>query len=153
MRVVSDLLVLQGYANGAAGATDDVNAHKAFLHIAAQLKYILAELETVSKKVTDKMQEDLEKLEQEFAYRNASASAVDIGLVQEADILAQPVEELPLAKRTINALIRDNIFTLGDLVTRSESHLLGLRDIGRRGHNDIKEIFLANGLSFAKKED
>ncbi|MEE8347994.1 MAG: DNA-directed RNA polymerase subunit alpha [Acidobacteriota bacterium] len=67
------------------------------------------------------------------------------------DNLNKSVEELELSVRSYNCLKNANIQTLGELVTRSESEMLKTKNFGRKSLNEIREILVGMGLSFAMK--
>ena len=53
--------------------------------------------------------------------------------------LAMPIEELDLSARTANALINNDIKTIRDLVTLSESDLKDLKGFGSKALDEVKE--------------
>ena len=62
-------------------------------------------------------------------------------------ILSQPVEELDLTVRSANCLKGENIYTIGDLVGRTEMELLKTPNLGKKSLNEIKDILTNKGLS------
>ncbi len=60
-----------------------------------------------------------------------------------------PVEQLNLSVRTMNCLRRGGIATVGELVSKREKDLLGLRNFGQRSNQEIRERLKALGLSLA----
>lgn len=65
--------------------------------------------------------------------------------------LMRPVEELELTIRSSNCLKAENIFYIGDLVSRSEQDLLKTPNLGRKSLNEIKDALSARGLRLGMK--
>lgn len=61
------------------------------------------------------------------------------------------IEDLDLSVRTLNALRRADITTLGQLLTREESDLMALRNFGQKSKQEIIEKLAAMGLSLTDK--
>src|SRR5699024_6779269 len=83
--------------------------------------------------------------------RNVEAEGIEIGPSPvEADHIAaysMPIEELELAVRSNNCFKREGVHTVGDLVARSESDLLDIRNFGQKSINEVKVKLAALGLS------
>ncbi len=62
--------------------------------------------------------------------------------------LATSVSELDLSVRASNCLAVTNIKTLGDLVTKREDELLGLKNFGKTTLTEVKKKLTQLGLSF-----
>lgn len=60
---------------------------------------------------------------------------------EKEDLMKTKVEDLKLSNRTINALLGNNIKTLGAIVRKSEKSLLELEGIGEKGMREIKKTF------------
>ena len=60
--------------------------------------------------------------------------------------LLKKVDELELSVRSANCLKNDNIVYIGDLVQKSESHMLRTPNFGRKSLNEIKEVLSTMGL-------
>ena len=58
-----------------------------------------------------------------------------------------PLEQLDLSVRTINALRRSGITTVGELITRGEKELLNIRNFGQKSKQELDERLKALGLS------
>jgi DNA-directed RNA polymerase subunit alpha len=56
------------------------------------------------------------------------------------------VEDLKLSTRTLNALLKNNIKTVGGILRRSEESLLGLEGMGEKGVKEIKRKLKKLGL-------
>ena len=50
-----------------------------------------------------------------------------------------PVEDLNLSMRGYNVLRRNGIRTVGDILDRTEDELLGLRNLGRKAYDELRE--------------
>ena len=58
-----------------------------------------------------------------------------------------PLEQLDLSVRTINALRRSGITTVGELITKGEKELLSIRNFGQKSKQELDERLKALGLS------
>jgi len=56
------------------------------------------------------------------------------------------VEELKLSQRTINALVENNIKTLGGILKKSEKSISELKGMGEKGIKEIKRVLKKKGL-------
>lgn len=86
-----------------------------------------------------------------------SASEVDIMVEKEEDkkekILEMTIEELDLSVRSYNCLKRASINTVEELVQRSESELMKVRNLGRRSLEEVQQKLEALGLSLRSNDD
>ncbi|MBI4827076.1 MAG: DNA-directed RNA polymerase subunit alpha [Nitrospirae bacterium] len=64
------------------------------------------------------------------------------------DNLLKSVDELELSVRSNNCLKNANIYTIADLVQRTESEMLRTKNFGRKSLNEIKEVVSKMGLHF-----
>jgi hypothetical protein len=73
----------------------------------------------------------------------------DAQLVDERlrELLAKPWEELDLSARTANCLKNAEIWTIGDLVQRTERQMLSTKNFGRKSLNELKDVLASLGLS------
>jgi DNA-directed RNA polymerase subunit alpha len=62
-----------------------------------------------------------------------------------------PIEELDLSVRAFNCLKANDITSVGQLMTKREDELLGLRNFGRKSLDEIKEKLVEKG--FVQPED
>ena len=62
-------------------------------------------------------------------------------------IFSRPVEELELSVRAANCLKAAEIKTIGELVSREESEMLGFHNFGKKSLDEIKAILETMGLS------
>ncbi len=72
--------------------------------------------------------------------------------VPEATGLDAPVGELDLNVRAYNCLQRVKIETLSDLVSHTEEELIGIRNLGAKTVELIKEKLISRGLSLRESE-
>src|SRR3990172_3244282 len=63
------------------------------------------------------------------------------------DVLDKSIEELELGVRAYNCLKNANIYTLRDLVTKTESDLLKTKHFGRKSLQQVKHVLDSMGLS------
>ena len=61
--------------------------------------------------------------------------------------LALMIDELDLQARSSNALKREGIHTVGELVSRSEADLLDIRNFGAKSISEIKDKLADLGLA------
>ena len=82
---------------------------------------------------------------------NVEAEGIEVGPspIDEAfqQDLALMIDELDLQARSSNALKREGIHTVGELVARSEADLLDIRNFGAKSISEIKEKLAELGLS------
>lgn len=85
---------------------------------------------------------------------NTSAEGIELGpspLDHNHDAAyATPIDELDLTVRSYNCLKRENIHTVGDLVARTESDLLDIRNFGQKSIVEV-QLKLAE-MGFALKD-
>lgn len=62
-------------------------------------------------------------------------------------IYSTPIEELALSVRSYNCLKRESIHLVGELVGRSESDLLDIRNFGQKSIDEVKEKLAELGLA------
>jgi DNA-directed RNA polymerase subunit alpha len=58
---------------------------------------------------------------------------------EEDSGLSLPIEELDLSARTANALLNNDIKTIRDLITLSETDLKDLKGFGQKALDEVKE--------------
>lgn len=66
-------------------------------------------------------------------------------------IFLQPVDDLELTVRSANCLKAEQIYYIGDLVQRSENHLLKTPNLGKKSLQEIKDVLAQRGLSLGTK--
>lgn len=80
----------------------------------------------------------------------AAEEAVKKGVKSAAsikDVLDKSIEELELGVRAYNCLKNANIYTLKDLVSKTESDLLKTKHFGRKSLQQVKHVLDSMGLS------
>ena len=85
---------------------------------------------------------DFQQQEEELAGAPEAESAV-------ARQLQTRVEDLDFSVRTLNCLRREGIGTVGELVQRTESDLMAIRNFGRKSLQEVKDKLASMGLSLA----
>lgn len=58
---------------------------------------------------------------------------------EEVDLLSLPIEELNMSARTTNALLGNEIKTVGELVNLSEEEMSNLKGFGQKAREEVKE--------------
>jgi DNA-directed RNA polymerase alpha subunit len=66
-------------------------------------------------------------------------------------IFAEPLSSLELSARASNALDREGISLVGDLVTKTRSELLKIHNLGRTTVDRIESVLSAEGLTLGMK--
>ena len=72
---------------------------------------------------------------------------------KQSKALYMSIEELELSVRPLNCLKRAGIFTVEDLVKKSEDDMLKVRNLGRKSLDEVIRKLESMGLSLASKED
>ncbi|GAC56398.1 DNA-directed RNA polymerase subunit alpha [Gordonia hirsuta DSM 44140 = NBRC 16056] len=82
---------------------------------------------------------------------NVEAEGIEIGpSPAEADHIAAfslPIEDLDLSVRSYNCLKREGVHSVGELVARTESDLLDIRNFGQKSIDEVKVKLYDLGLS------
>src|ERR1700749_2055452 len=82
---------------------------------------------------------------------NVEAEGIEIGpSPAEADHIASfalPIDDLDLTARSYNCLKREGVHTVGELVSRTESDLLDIRNFGQKSIDEVKVKLHQLGLS------
>lgn len=68
-------------------------------------------------------------------------------------VLEMPIEELELSVRSYNCLKRAGIFTVEDLTNKTESHLMKVRNLGRKSLEEVINKIKSLGLEFKDEEE
>ena len=63
------------------------------------------------------------------------------------------IEELELSVRAYNCLKRANIYTVGDLLKKTERELMDIKNFGKKSADEVIERLKAFGFSMAKDKD
>ncbi|MDI6740522.1 MAG: DNA-directed RNA polymerase subunit alpha [Candidatus Edwardsbacteria bacterium] len=75
----------------------------------------------------------------------------DSDYLKMRELLNKTVGELELSVRSANCLQANNIFTIGDLVNKTESEMLKYRNFGRKSLAELIEILRNMNLAFGMK--
>lgn len=67
--------------------------------------------------------------------------------------LEMPIEELELSVRSYNCLKRANITTVQDLINKSETEMMKVRNLGKKSFDEVKAKLHSLGLDFAHEDD
>ncbi len=78
---------------------------------------------------------------------------LDTDSLRLRELLSKTVDELELSVRSANCLRANNIFTLADLVQKTESEMLKYRNFGRKSLAELTAILKNMNLSFGMKID
>lgn len=70
-----------------------------------------------------------------------------------APIFKQQVEELDFSVRAYNCLKNSKIFTVADLVQKTESEIIRIKHCGRKSSNEIEMILATQGLHLAMSRE
>ena len=68
-------------------------------------------------------------------------------------VLEMSIEELELSVRSYNCLKRANISTVEDLISKSESEMMKVRNLGKKSLDEVTYKLHSLGLDFAKEEE
>ncbi len=68
-------------------------------------------------------------------------------------VLEMSIEELELSVRSYNCLKRANISTVEDLISKSETEMMKVRNLGKKSFDEVTEKLHSLGLDFAQEED
>ena len=91
--------------------------------------------------------------QQQAARQEVHDQVRDTAGEETADNLNRPVDELELSVRAHKALDLLSISTIGDLVSRTEDELLGIKNFGETSLEEIKERLAEHGLSLRTLEE
>ena len=72
---------------------------------------------------------------------------------KQTKALYMSIEELELSVRPLNCLKRAGIFTVDDLVKRSEEDMLKVKNLGRKSLDEIIKKLESMGLGLSNKDD
>ena len=68
-------------------------------------------------------------------------------------VLEMSIEELELSVRSYNCLKRANISTVEDLISKTESEMMKVRNLGKKSFDEVKAKLQSLGLEFAKEDE
>ena len=68
-------------------------------------------------------------------------------------VLEMSIEELELSVRSYNCLKRANISTVEDLISKSESEMMKVRNLGKKSFDEVTAKLNSLGLDFAQEDE
>ena len=68
-------------------------------------------------------------------------------------VLEMAIEELELSVRSYNCLKRANIATVEDLISKSETEMMKVRNLGKKSFDEVTAKLHSLGLDFAKDDE
>ena len=68
-------------------------------------------------------------------------------------VLEMSIEDLELSVRSYNCLKRANISTVEDLISKSETEMMKVRNLGKKSFDEVTAKLHSLGLDFAQEED
>lgn len=68
-------------------------------------------------------------------------------------VLEMSIEELELSVRSYNCLKRANISTVEDLISKTETEMMKVRNLGKKSFDEVTAKLHSLGLDFAQEED
>ena len=68
-------------------------------------------------------------------------------------VLEMPIEELELSVRSYNCLKRAGISTVEELISKSQTDMMKVRNLGKKSFDEVTEKLHSLGLDFAKEEE
>lgn len=68
-------------------------------------------------------------------------------------VLEMAIEELELSVRSYNCLKRANISTVEDLISKSETEMMKVRNLGKKSFDEVTAKLHSLGLDFAQEEE
>ena len=82
-----------------------------------------------------------------------SSTVVEKAETQHDKVLEMTIEEMDLSVRSFNCLKRANINTVEDLISKTESEMMKVRNLGRKSLEEVVNKLAMMGLSLAKEEN
>lgn len=77
----------------------------------------------------------------------------DTGVDERDRILDMPVEELELSVRSFNCLKRAGINTVGELISKTETEMMKVRNLGKKSLEEVKAKLAELDLALAEPEE
>ena len=68
-------------------------------------------------------------------------------------VLEMSIEELELSVRSFNCLKRAGIASVEDLISKSESEMMKVRNLGKKSFDEVKAKLHSLGLDFAQEDE
>jgi len=99
----------------------------------------------------EKLKQDLEKKKEELVFQIINAKVDEEERKKEefaSYINGIKISEMNLSTRVLNALYRNNIFTIGDLLKHDPKEIIGIRNIGVGSFNLLVNELQKAGVNF-----
>lgn len=112
----------------------------------SSVKSILASVNQTRSPVTRSDRELLEELLELARDRTFRQPAAKDPTAKISSLASLPIDELNLTVRSANLLKAEGIFTVGELIERSETSLIKSPNVGRKSLNEIKDVLTSLGL-------
>jgi DNA-directed RNA polymerase subunit alpha len=74
----------------------------------------------------------------------------ELDIDADPQLLNKPLDEFEMSVRARNCLVHLNIKTIGELISKTEDELLGVKNFGATSLTEIKQILESLGLSLRK---
>lgn len=132
-----DRLILEIWTDGS------IKPHDAMSYASKILRDHLVIFNSNTSEETEEKEEDISIASTDNPEDNREKSDEEI-----LKLMSKSVEELELSVRSANCLKNAKIFTIGDLVQKTEPDMLETKNFGRKSLNEIKALLNAMGLSF-----
>jgi len=91
--------------------------------------------------------------EEEETIGEVASTVVEPPRVIPEEVLNRPIEELELSVRAFNCLKNAGVHTVRDLIQRTESEIMQVKNFGRKSLNEVKSILASLNLSLGMKID
>jgi DNA-directed RNA polymerase subunit alpha len=124
-----DMLTLEVWTNGVISAKDAVSTSANLLNEHLRLFTELSDESVMPELMAEKDEKGKEK------------------------ILEMTIEELDLSVRSFNCLKRAGINTVDDLIGKSETEMMKVRNLGKKSFDEVKEKLLSLGFALNTEEE
>jgi DNA-directed RNA polymerase subunit alpha len=124
-----DMLTLEVWTNGVISAKDAVSTAANLLNEHLRLFTELSDESVMPELMAEKDEKGKEK------------------------ILEMTIEELDLSVRSFNCLKRAGINTVDDLIGKSETEMMKVRNLGKKSFDEVKEKLLSLGFQLNTEEE
>ncbi|MDQ7793441.1 MAG: DNA-directed RNA polymerase subunit alpha [bacterium] len=92
-----------------------------------------------------------------FVRLTENADALEVMAEEQEDersrVLEMPIEELDLSVRSYNCLKRAGINSVGELISRTETEMMKVRNLGKKSLEEVKQKLGVLGLALAEPEE
>jgi len=91
--------------------------------------------------------------EEEETVGEVISTVVEPPRIIPEEVLNRPIEELELSVRAFNCLKNAGVHTVRDLIQRTESEIMQVKNFGRKSLNEVKNVLASLNLSLGMKVD